>query len=97
MKHGLVVSSCSTKSEPTVLAFVLLTLVHHVQRNILNWMSQRPTTTITHCNTTLNINDWYLLNQLLCIASVHVFNILTIVYFVFREIIRKIEKSESQK
>ena len=56
-----------------------------------------PTTTITHCNTTLNINDWYLLNQLLCIASVHVFNILTIVYFVFREIIRKIEKSERQK
>jgi hypothetical protein len=44
-------------------------------------MTQCPTSTVAHRYTTLDINDWHLFNQLLSVASVHVFNILSFCLF----------------
>ena len=68
--------SHTTKPKPTVFTFVFNSLFNHIQLNEFNRMTQSPTTAITHCNTTVHVNNWHCINQMFGIAPVHVFNIL---------------------
>ena len=79
------VSSWATKSKSTVFTFVLNPLLYHVQLNVLDWMSKCPTATVTHCHTTLHVNNWYLINLFFCVTPVHVFHTLHNTIGVFRE------------